>query len=69
VLELIDGRIAQLDRQVADLLECCPCKSKPMHDFLLELGIDHYRSSARFLRENRERLEQMLSASQAQLAE
>lgn len=69
VLELVDGRIAALDAQVEQLTRCCPCTGKPMHDFLVELGIDHYRSSARFLRENRERLERMLTGAEAPVAE
>ncbi|MEX2630700.1 MAG: PadR family transcriptional regulator [Tistlia sp.] len=69
VLELVDQRIADLDALVAQLGECCPCASKPMHDFLLELGIDHYRSSARFLRDNRARLAHTLAGPHAQVAE
>ncbi len=69
VLALVDQRIAELDATVAALADCCPCSGKPLHDFLLELGVDHYRSSARFLRENRARLEQMLSGAPARAAE
>lgn len=69
VLALVDERIAQLDAQVARLAACCPCASKPMHNFLLELGIEHYRSSAQFLRDNRARLEQLLTGPQARVAE
>lgn len=69
VLELVDRRIAELDALVERLSACCPCSGKPMRGFLLELGIDHYRSSARFLRDNRERLERMLTGAEASAAE
>lgn len=68
LLRLVDERIAQFEDEVARMAECRPCTERPLRGFLLQLGIDHYSSAVRFLKDNRAHLERLLSDSETAIA-
>lgn len=71
LLSALDARIAQFEATIAQMQDCeAKLEEKaPTHRFLVELGLDYYRASVRFLRENRERLRTALSEERARAAE